>query len=209
MRSLAAAILLLTLAPPASAQSSLADIKAKLDGHSSELAEVDAMLADPDKNRRIAAMELLLQSGNPVFIQRAKEAGLFSSDIEMQMAALKAIFDGGGPFTLMMDLTKAKEEQTAARAWLSTHGGTWDETGTIGTVTFATGDFDPKRKCWILREGRSCAITLSAITVSLAGWHDGSGTLKLNAEGALRGTFKNTDNRGRFAPVPAQILLIE
>ena len=49
----------------AQAQLSLDDIEAALDGAAGELQRVDEILAHPDANRRLAGMELLLNSGNP------------------------------------------------------------------------------------------------------------------------------------------------
>lgn len=209
MRSLFASIVAAALlATPAAAQTSLADIKAKLAGKTSELAEVDAMLAAPDKNARIAAMELLLASGNPVFVQRAKEVGLFSSDLEMQAAALKAIFDGGGPFRLLIDITTGKEDQTGIRGWLGNGRGTWDAEGKIGLYTFATQPYDEEAKCWKFLRSSDCAIVLSGTTISLADWSYASGNATLNSEGVLEGAFRVT-NSSSYIPMPARIPLAD
>lgn len=209
MRSfVAGAVLAFVLATPAAAQTSLADIKAKLAGKTSELAEVDAMLAAPDKNSRVAAMELLLASGNPVFVQRAKEVGLFSSDPEMQSAALRAIFDAGGPFRVLLDLTTAKEDQTGARTWLSNYQGAWDSDGKVGSYTFSTRPYSEGKKCWQFLSGSNCAFTITGTSVSLGDWSNVAGTLTLDSAGSLTGSFRVTYDR-KYVPIPATIPLAE
>ena len=58
------------------AQTLLADIENALGGRASELGRVEELLSDSDPHKRIAAMELLLDSGDPQFIRKAREFGL-------------------------------------------------------------------------------------------------------------------------------------
>lgn len=193
---------------PASAQQTLEEIKQQLSSKKSELDEVDALLAQEDKNLRIAAMELLLKSGNPSFVQRAKETGLFSSDLELQRAAVAAIFDAGGPFRLVADLTFAPEEETKTKAWLSYVRGALTVDEKIGTFVFQTEPFDKSKKCWPFKEGRNCAFTLAGAAISLADWRGATGELTLSSEGILVGALRSTDFSNTI-PFPISVSLID
>ena len=206
--------LLLTLicslagAGAAMAQTSLADIQAAVAASSSELDQVDAMLADTDPNRRLAALKLLIASGEPLFVKRAKEVGLLSSDPEMQKVAVAATLDQGGPFRLEIDLSQL-EEGSSMHKLIQDYDGSIDETAKLGRVTFSTLPYDADRKCWPAADGKVCAIIPTGAAYSLDEWQYGSGSLELQPDGALTGTFNF--NRGGFERVgaPARIPLAE
>ncbi|MBH0239519.1 hypothetical protein [Methylobrevis albus] len=199
---------LMTLVVPAAAQQTLDEIKKQLSSQKSELDEVDALLAQEDKNLRIAAMELLLKSGNPSFVQRAKETGLFSSDPELQRAAVAAIFEAGGPFRLVADLTTAPEEKTKAKAWLSYVRGALTVDEKVGTYVFQTGPYDKSKQCWPFKEGRNCAFTLAGAAISLAEWRGVTGELTLSSDGVLAGALRSTDFSNTI-PFPVSVSLID
>lgn len=193
------------LAASANAQQSLSEIKEKLGQRASELEEVDQMLANPDKNQRIAAMELLLASGNPVFVNRAKEAGLFSSDPEMRNAALKAIFDSGGPFRIVFDFSGKSDEDHGIKDWSGDV--IWNPDTKLGRLVFTVQPYNKEKQCWE-SSGRNCAIYLTGTTVSLRDWRYASGSLELDNSGRLVGTFRATGSSANV-PVTAYIPLME
>lgn len=190
---------------PSSAETSLKEILDHLDAKTEEYNQVDQILASADRNKRIAAMELLLNSKNPVFIKRAKETGLFSSDAELQEAALKAIFESAGPFRLVLDLGDSDEEKTRGKSWAK-NGGSLSDDGRTATFSFRTDPFDSKENCWKFHGYPTCAIYLTATTISLQDWTTGSGTLKLGTDGTLSGSFLV---KGANTALPAKIPLID
>lgn len=206
IRLVIAGLLAALFALPGFAQTTLDEITAQLDSQTSELEQVDALLADPDPNRRIAAMELLLESGNPVFVSRATEAGLFSSDTEMQAAALAAIFDAGGPFKLVIDMTAGSEDETGIKRWIGPNG-SWDEAETEATYIFRTDPYAPEGQCWPVAGEDRCSIRMSGRTVSINDWRNTAGTFELNASGVLVGSMRYTN--GTYNAAPATIPLIE
>lgn len=197
------AAICLTGSGQANAQSSLDDIEKKLGEKTSELDRVDALLASENRNKRIAAMELLIQSGNPVFVSRAKEVGLFSSDPEMRSKALQAVFEAGGPFRLVIELNGDLEENRMGR-WLSQRG-SWDDDAKYGSYTFNVDPFDKKVNCWRFKGYNSCAIYLTGDTVSLQDWSSASGSLTLGREGKLEGTFQYKPN-GKSIPASIDLM---
>ncbi|BCH15557.1 hypothetical protein [Mesorhizobium sp. L-2-11] len=206
IRALFAAAIFAIGSQPAFSQDSLSDIKEKLAGKTSELEEVDQLLAHADKNHRIAAMELLLRSGNPIFVKRAKETGLFSSDPEMQQAALNAVFDSGGPFRLVLDLSGKDDEEHLVKAWSNQL--IWNPETSLAEFVFRTAPFDAKAQCWKFPENNTCAIYLSGTTASIRDWYNASGSFQLGGDGRLSGTFRNTGSP-KSVPVPAYIPLAE
>lgn len=182
-----AATMLVSAVPCARSQASLDEIEAALANRTTELDRVDKLLADQDRNRRVAAMEALLQSGNPVFVGRAKEVGLFSSDRELREAALKSVFDAGGPFRLLLSLAGRDEEKSHAMRW-STRFASVSDDGKTSSYSFGTSPYDEKAKCWKFQDNGNCAFYLSGLSVSLV-WPSGRGDLTLDADGALTGSF--------------------
>lgn len=203
-------ILICTLAGAGSvmAQTSLAEIQAAVAATTSELEQVDAMLADADPNRRLAALQLLIGSGHPVYMKRAKEVGLLSSDPEMQRVAIAATFDQGGPFRLELDLSQLSGE-TSLHDLIEDYGGSIDDSIKLGRVTFSTLPYDHEKKCWPSANSDRCLIIPTGAAYSLDGWEYGSGSLQLQPDGTMLGSFNFV--RGGYTRVgaPARIPLAE
>ena len=194
------------MAGGALAQSSLSDITAQLDARASEMAQVEALLADADAGRRLAAMELLIKSGNPVYAKRATEVGIFSSDVELQRAALRAVFDAGGPFRILINYGGSTDEQNGVKSWIGGEG-SWDDTTKRATYIFRTQPFDEKRQCWPFAESSNCAFRMVGSTVSIDEWSYAVGSFQLDTTGQLVGDFRYS--AGNHLPVPATIPIVE
>lgn len=203
---------LLVLAGPTSAQgqSLLDQIEAKVDQRSGELERVDALLADPSDARRIAAMEALLASGDPEFIQRARVVGLTSEDSRLRSAALKAIFDAGGIYHAEFDIPESTSGLTKIFDWLDNASGSWSEDRRTGFVPIAIGKYNEEDKCWewLNLKGR-CVFQLAGEVVHTGYWNrrlKAGATMKLDDKGTLTGGFL-VDGAGK--PVTIRIPLIE
>jgi hypothetical protein len=205
-RSILATVMFGLMAGGASAQSSISDITAQLDARFSEMTQVDALLADEDANRRLAAMELLIKSGNPVYAKRATEVGIFSSDVELQRAALRAVFDAGGPFRILINYGGSTDEQNGIKRWLGSNG-SWNDTTKIATYIFQTTSFDDKQQCWTFKDSSRCAFTMIGSTISIDTWSNAVGNFELDTSGKLVGIFRYSN--GNYAAVPATIPIVE
>jgi len=190
------AVLLLvgaSLSPATAA--TLADIKAQVEAASGELAEVDALLADPDPNKRLAAIQMLLASDNGTWVKRAKEVGLFSDDAEMQRAVVTAILETGGPFRA--DITLGDEKRTGIRQWIKNHDGNVDEANNVAHVVIKLNAYSAEDKCWPFGPyGNNCAFIPAGETYSLDDWDDANGTVRLDADGALAGLLTTRNGQG-------------
>ena len=199
---------LFSVVSAAQAQSGLADIKKNASALAQQYAEVDAMLADTDKNRRIGAMIALLGSADPIYQKRARDVGLFSPDPEMRIMALRAILDTGGPFTIEMDLKGISEEKTRIFKYLREEGGNWDDGTGIGSRVIRLGAFNPKLGCWVQpRYDTQCIVYLSGDSVTVY-VNRATAKFRLSNEGVLAGTFRYNYVCGACDPVPAQINLV-
>lgn len=208
MKRLVALTFFLAVSTPVGAQAVLDEIEAKIGSRAEELQRAESLLADPDPNRRIAAMEALLKSGDPAFIDKAKEVGLFSDDPRLRAAAIRAIFDAGGTFRAEFDIPVDDADLTAIHNWLRTFNGSWSEDGSTGYFGFTLGDFDEKQDCWKWLDSNDCALRMSGEEVLTADWSfniSGSSAMRLDETGALTGAFLVN---GRGTPVTIRIPLM-
>lgn len=200
----------LTLAPGphAAGQSILDDIEAELGGRAAELEQVGALLSDPDPNRRIAAMELLMQSDDPLYRQRAREFGLFSDDPTLRRTAVHAIFDAGGAFRIEID--PVDEDSTNIAQFVSGYQGSMDSAGTSSVTFLLTPGFDAVNVCWTDAQD-VCRVQPVGETIQIARWrlsggNYATGQFSLDNAGILQGHMLIS---ARGQPVAARIPLIE
>ncbi|MDO8863131.1 HEAT repeat domain-containing protein [Haliea sp. E1-2-M8] len=188
------------------AQVSLDDIEASIGGRVGELERVEQMLSHPEPNRRIAAMELLLKSGDPEFARKAREFGLFSDDHQLRQAAVRAIFDAGGAFRLETDAPS--DDSTKVVSVVQSFGGAVDSEGKGSIPFILSGEFDSKEVCWLRAAARTkqCALRPTGDSIHLADWNYTTGEFKLDDEGSLRGFLLY---RGSGQPVGARIPLLD
>ncbi len=186
----AVASLGLLSALPVQAQFSLDEIEANVGSLSDEMTRVDALLSDPDPNKRLAAMDMLIKSGNLDYAARAKEVGLFSSDKQMQRRALNAIFDNGGPFRVDALLNVVADDKTWARSFIKTYDGSFRDNDSIGSVIIYLGEFDKTAGCWPARGQSYCSITPTGdqYVIRIGGMLQLDGILSLGADGVLSGS---------------------
>lgn len=192
------------------AQMSIDDIEAALKGKTDEMTRVDAILADPDANARIAGMELLLASENPVYVRRAKEVGLLSSDPAMREAALKAMLDAGGAMTFALDTSALSDDQM--ERWLnrlSNQGPVAADKSAI-TLTFQLGPFDAKTNCYVILNTTKCFLTRDGSSLALTWWFysDMQGRVSLDNEGQLVGELTFSENANWRGTVPVLVQLL-
>lgn len=190
------------------ADSELDRIEAELGGRAGELERVRLLLADPDPDRRVAAMELLLQSDDDIYRQRAREFGLFSDDPTLRRTAVHAIFDAGGAFRIEMD--PVSEDSTNTGEFLQRYRGSRDSAGN-GSVAFVlTPGFHAENVCWTDRDD-VCRLQPIGDTIHLTSWRLSGGRVvtgdfELDNAGTLQG---HVLIGGSGAPVAARIPLVD
>lgn len=207
MRTIAVLILATVCVTSVEAQSTLDKIEAEIGSRAEELRRAETLLADPDPNRRLAAMEALLKSGDQALADKAKEIGLFSDDPRLRAAAVRAILDAGGTFRAEFEIPTEDSDLTAIYDWLKRFGGSWSSDGSTGYFGFVVGEYDEEEKCWKWLDSKHCALRMSGEEVITANWDRGtsaSAVMRLDGTGALTGAFLVN---GRGKPVTIRIPL--
>jgi hypothetical protein len=189
LRTMLAFGLLIAEFPPAEAQTlSPAEIKAKVDERINGTNEYLKLLNGSDKARNIAAMQIMLTSGDAHLKRIALDYGLYSDDPVVRRAALEGFFSSSPTLEIRIDGSGIEGDTNRERfknGDISQLGGSitadWH-----GILSMRVGEFDPKSACWLLEGSKQCLLRLSEDAVSMylyRKWH----SLKLNAEGVLVG----------------------
>ncbi|NDW04158.1 hypothetical protein [Jiella pacifica] len=159
------------------------DLEAHMDRSQAELAKFRSALADDNPDRRRAAMEFLLKSDDPVLVRLAKEAGLNSPDIQIQKAALRAIFDRNPRLRVQVQMDGPETEHLIG----------WIEGSLEGSVEGKTaffyllvGEYNSQLECWSPYKQKGCLIYLADNTATLE-VRNAKIPLKLNENGLMTG----------------------
>lgn len=154
----------------ASAQSvSLEEFAAQVDERAQTLGGYRAYLTDPDPNRAMAALEIMLESGEPGLVQMALSEGLYSPNPEMRQIALKAYMAGKPSIGLYFDGSSVTEELIEEY----NHIVTYAYRGAVGpnkqaSTSFKVGEWSDDFGCFLNQniEGY-CLARINATSVSI------------------------------------------
>ena len=165
-----------------------------------------ALLNDPDPARSLAAMEIMLASGDPTLARLATEFGLLSPNPVVTRAAVKGILDTGPNLTLRLESANGGAENY--KSTLENNlGGTMDGAG-VGYAQIPVGDWNETASCYVWRGYQNCVVRLSAEGYFVSGYNKDHmrGLMTVDGEGRLAGVMRlhRVDE-----PVPATIRLME
>lgn len=169
---------------PSVAQVSLDDLDAAADKASSSMEEYQKRLNDPDTDRALAVLRLLITQGDSDQRRLAIRHGLQSTDRALQATTMTAILDSKPTLRVVFDPVADEPTVHYART-VNGAGGVIDETGN-GSVTFKITGYDANEACWTHTQWNSCLIRMRGDEVNLAfgrSW----GAYRLNATGQLEG----------------------
>ena len=178
------ALALLTLTTPAAAQVTLEQLDAAADAKDASMEEFRKRLNDPDPDRALAALHLLVSKGDADQRRMAIRNGLQSTDRAIRATTLRAIFDSEPSLRAVFD--PVAEEPTVYYS-RTVHGnsGIIDADGTA-SVTFKVNGYDAENACWTHKRQEYCLLRLRGDIVSL-NFGDSWGTYTLNGSGQLVG----------------------
>lgn len=174
-----------------------AEIMAKVNEKTASANEYQALLNDPDPSRSMAAMEVMLESGDPKLQRMALDYGLFSPNKLVQYAALKAFFQSRPVLRLYIDGSGVKD-QTYFVSSIGSLSGTVDQ-NKRGFATMKVGEFDPEESCYKHNKSSRCFIRISETEVAVNPWSNNWVQLTLNDQGELIGVV------GFAPPAPIRI----
>jgi len=180
------------------------EIKALVDQRVGALDEYQELLNDPDSRRAMAAMTIMLESGDPDLVRMGKQYGLFSPDTAVKQTALKAFFDSEPLIEVVMTAPKSGRDNFIRS--IRQEDGSSRPDGTA-YVSFKLGSEDPSKSCYVYpNTGGLCAIRLNSGVVSYNFYNDGWGELKLTDTGSLEGFIPVS---GAGEPIAATIKIAQ
>lgn len=209
-------------AKPSFAQSiSLEELDALVTKRAQTLGGYEDFLMDPDPKRAMAALQIMLESGDETLVSMALKHGLTSPNPDLRWAALKSYISGKPTLGLRVDASAASDDENKLSLLdiiLKNHGGSLGSNKT-GSIVIALGAENAELGCISRRvQTEICAARLNATSVSLylasfdkdvePGWFD----LTLNESGQLTGSFTvayTRSPRQYRVPLDISINLIE
>jgi hypothetical protein len=171
--------------PPAAQTLSAADILAKVEEKVAGVNEYQALLNDPDPARSMAAMEVMLESGDPKLVRMALDFGIYSPNPLVQFTALKAFFDGKPLLRISIDGSDVKDQDNFFSRMRDLNGTV--DANKIGYSIHKIGDFDKENSCYEQVGRGACFVRLTETEVSVNPWYNNWVRFDLNDQGVLIG----------------------
>lgn len=181
------AALLLGATMIAKAQVSLDELDAQVSARDKELAAFADRLNDPDPEKSLAAMKLLIEKGDADQRRMAIRFGLYSPDLAVRSTVLRAIFNSSPTLVVNMKPVSEKQGVYFQREIRRLNGSYLDDSSV--SVVFKVAGYNDDKACWFYKSGtyEPCLVRLTADTVSVF-IGDSWSQYTLNAQGVLTGT---------------------
>ena len=179
-------------------------IAAMVDERVATLNPYQVLLNDPDPQRSLAAMEIMLESGNADLGRMALEYGLLSPSPTVRRTAVEAFLTTQPVLSMRFEGDPAwSNYQTVLR---QTYSGTMTPDGT-GFWRVPVGEYSAEEACFLRLDTRepTCLVTVNADGIFLTA-DSLTGRVEVNDEGELAG-FGSM--RAVSEPVPLTIRLLD
>lgn len=189
----------------ASAQSlSVDQLKAKIDARTNSLNQYQSLLNDPDPARAVAAMQIMMGSGDPELFRIARDFGIYSPNSTVQQVALDSFFRAKPVLVLVLDASKLDKQDIGRFDQQIVGGGGTVTPDHVGTLTVKVGPYDDDQSCFVGNNSKDCFIRMSNNIVSMSVYRAWA-TLTLNKQGALEG-FARVTYVGASVPLSVPIV---
>ena len=163
---------------------SAADIASMVDERMGGVDEYAAVLDDPDPERSLAAMQIMIGINDAQISRMALQHGLTSTNSAVRRAALQAYLDSSPNLEFYFD-GSALDLGGFTGVMPSTNGTVSSEA--VGYIIRKVGDFDQTKGCYVYANNANyCLASLSEEAVTISLWQRAS-PFKLNSEGLLVG----------------------
>lgn len=192
-------------ATPVASQSLTADqLKALVDERVSAQNPFAELLNDPDPARSLAAMEIMLESGDAPLVRMALEFGLLSTNPTVRRTAVEAFLTTKPVLSIRFD-GSALDGERYYKTRMTGEGVTLTPEG-IGYWRMKVGEYDAEKGCFLLASGSGCFVTVNSDGVILQNAGYMTGRLVINDTGGLEGsaTLYQVDT-----PLPVSVRLID
>jgi hypothetical protein len=181
-------------------------LQAMIDERLNQQNPYEAILTDPDPERSLAAMEIMIDSGDPELVSMALEFGLLSPNPAVRRIAVERYFDTQPVLAAKFDGSQASSERSF-RTVVEAFNGTLDQNN-IGYAQIGVGPRSDDGLCFLEPGRDTCRITINSTGVFLTAYTGNSSPwltarLTLNDSGQFVALANNFDNT---LPVTIQIL---
>ncbi|WP_281968343.1 HEAT repeat domain-containing protein [Roseovarius nanhaiticus] len=177
---------------------SLDELKAQIEQKVSSEDEFRTLLNDPDPARSIAAMELMMASGDPGLERMAREFGVFSSDPVVRRLAIEAWLKSGPVLNITYD--GSGTESAYFKSYFQNNKGSVDG-DKRGFTSFPINGYDEANDCYVYAAGNACAMRITDVGPSVF-LSDSWSPLTLGEDGYMRG---QTNLYRVDEPIPIEI----
>lgn len=183
----------------ASAQSlSVEDLQKQIDAEMTRGSEYSVLLNDPDPARALAAMKVMMASGDPELIRIAADYGLYSANPAVRAEALKAFLATKPRIDAFF--TEAGSDGDFRHAMKAHFSSEPNASGVVAT-TLIIGSYDPENDCYAIG-AQSCGLQVRPEAI-LIGLDDIWNEITLTKSASLEGSV----NLGRATNVPMRLQL--
>lgn len=164
----------------------------------------EELLNDPDPARSLAAMEIMLESGDPDLVRMALEFGLLSTNPTVKRTAVEAFLKTRPVLSLRFDGSAIEEDRyfktrmTGKDATLTTEG--------VGYWRMQVGEWNPDNRCYMLMSGKDCFVTVNSDGIILQNEGYMTGRLVIGDAGSLEGSATLYQVS---TPVPVTVRLLD
>ncbi len=199
---------LLTLGTSVSAQTpSPAEIAAMVDERVSALNPYAELLNDPDPERSLAALQIMLESGDTALTRMALEFGLLSPNPVVRRSAVEAYLKSGPMLSLTFDGGDDPDANFTSTIRGSYSGST--EPDNTGYWKIKVGEFSAEQGCYMHANARNgCFVTVNSDGVYFT--HDQYNLLAARTNVTDEGVLKGFAKIYQVAePVPLTVQLID
>lgn len=178
----------------ASAQTpSAEELKAQIDQRMADLESYRELLDQPDPMQSLAAMEVMLASGDSTLQRMALDFGLYSPDPGLRRKALEGFFNSGPSLAVTFDPSGLEGDFDVSMNQVS---GSVSPDGK-GFATFLVGEFNPEQNCWMNARTSYCLVSLTEASISVLFYGDwGQGQLQDD------GTVNGFADLARMSSIP-------
>ena len=144
------------VACPTLAQVSLDELDEAADKKDAAMSEFRKRLNDPDPDRALAVLELLITGGDAMQRRLAIRHGLSSTDRAIRATTLRAIFDSKPTFRAVF-VPAAEKPTVYYYRTVQDSGGVIDSKGS-GSVNFRVTGYNEDSACWTHGRSNTCLV---------------------------------------------------
>lgn len=184
------------------------ELEAMIDERVNAQNPYQALLADPDPERSLAAMQIMLESGDSDLTRMALEFGLLSPNPTVRRIAVEAFMATGPVLSIRFDGTES-DDSDFVDVIRSTLSGTLDANG-VGYAQTAVGPLSEDGSCFVDTVHGRCLVTINNdglfLSITPGTYRYVTARMVVNDSGQLEGV---ANLRGVSEPIPITIQLLD